>query len=84
MYSTQSNLSDRSTATYPELSDRSSPDKWQASGATEINQRARVKVKQVLSQHYPKHIDEKLDARIRETFDIRLPRSLMIPGNDRW
>ena len=69
---------------YPKLSDRSSPDQWKASGATEIRQRARVKVQQVLSEHYPHHIDEKLDARIRETFDIRLPRAFMVPGNDRW
>ena len=69
---------------YPKLSDRSSPDQWKTSGTTDIRQRARVKVQQVLSQHYPDHIDGKLDARIRETFDIRLPRAFMLPGNDRW
>ncbi len=69
---------------YPQLSDRGTPDQWKAAGGTDIRQRARVKVQQVLSEHYPDHISEETDARIRAAFDIRLPRGFMVPGSDRW
>ncbi len=69
---------------YPQLSDRGTPDQWKAAGSSDISQRARLTVQRTLSEHYPAHIPEEVDARIREAFDIRLPRGFMMPGNDRW
>ncbi len=69
---------------YPELSDRTTPDQWQAAGATDIAQRARDKVRRVLAENYPEHIEAATDARIRQEFDIRLDREAMTPGGGRW
>jgi trimethylamine--corrinoid protein Co-methyltransferase len=69
---------------YPHLSDRSTPDQWESAGAMDMRTRARGRVVEVLSSHYPDHIGGKLDARIRQAFDIRLPEETMKPGNGRW
>ncbi|MFP6740234.1 MAG: trimethylamine methyltransferase family protein [Alphaproteobacteria bacterium] len=69
---------------YPEVGDRSSPKEWAENGSTDIRQRARAKVQEVLASHYPSHIDEAMDDRIREKFDVKLPRKEMRPGNGRW
>ena len=41
-------------------------------------------VKEILSTHYPEHIEPAVDAKIRERFPIRLDRADMRPGNGRW
>ena len=69
---------------YPEVGDRNNPDDWKQMGATDIRARARDRVREILSSHFPDHIDAALDARIRERFNILLPRTNMQPGNDRW
>ncbi len=69
---------------YPEVGDRSSPKEWIERGSTNVVDKARARTRQVLSQHYPEHLDPALDAAIRERFDIKLPRAAMAPGNDRW
>ena len=69
---------------YPEVGDRSSPKEWIERGSTNVVDKARDRTRQILSQHYPEHIDPALDAAIRERFDIKLPRAAMAPGNDRW
>jgi trimethylamine--corrinoid protein Co-methyltransferase len=69
---------------YPEVGDRTSPKEWAENGSTDIRHRARAKVKEVLADHYPSHIDEAMDDRIREKFDVLLPRKEMRPGNGRW
>ncbi|MEE8202262.1 MAG: trimethylamine methyltransferase family protein [Alphaproteobacteria bacterium] len=69
---------------YPEVGDRNNPDDWKQMGATDIRTRARDRVREILSSHFPDHIDAALDARIRERFNILLPRTNMQPGNDRW
>ncbi len=50
----------------------------------DVRERARERVRAVLRSHYPEHISPELDDRIRATFDIRLPREAMRPGNGRW
>jgi trimethylamine--corrinoid protein Co-methyltransferase len=69
---------------YPELGDRLQPALWEELGSMDIRQRARVRVQEILSTHYPAYIDPAVDARIRERFEIHLPVDAMQPGNSRW
>ena len=64
---------------YPALACRLSPGDWEERGAEDIRSRARREAKRVLASHFPRHIDEARDARIRERFPIRLPRRAMAP-----
>jgi trimethylamine--corrinoid protein Co-methyltransferase len=66
---------------YPEVGDRSSPKEWIEKGSTNMVQRARVRTEAILAEHYPRHIDADLDARIRREFPIRLPLKNMSPKN---
>ena len=69
---------------YPEVGDRTSPKEWAEQGATDVVTRANDRVKEVLSNHYPSHIDPAVDERIRANFKVGLPREAMLPGNGRW
>ena len=66
---------------YPEVGNRLTPAEWQEIGANPVNVPARDKTQQILASHFPNHIDDELDARIREEFDIHLPREQMKPRN---
>jgi len=65
---------------YPEVGDRTSPKEWIEQGSTDIVQRATARTREILSRHYPVHIDPALDATIRERFAIKLPTDAMRPG----
>ncbi len=69
---------------YPDVGDRDSPDDWREKGATDIRERARDRARDILASHYPQHIDPALDARIRERFNVLLPRDYTQPGSGRW
>ena len=69
---------------YPNVGDRNSPGNWEDQGSTDVRQRARARTREILSTHYPTHIDPAVDARIRENFNIFLPRRDMKRGNGRW
>jgi len=69
---------------YPEVGDRNSPDIWAEQGAADIRERAKNRTRQILSTHYPAFVDEATDTRIRDRFNILLPRRLMQPGSGRW
>jgi len=62
---------------YPEIGDRRSIDEWEANGSLDIREVALVKTRQILQQHYPRHLSAEIDARLRERFDIRLPPAAM-------
>jgi trimethylamine--corrinoid protein Co-methyltransferase len=62
---------------YPEVGDRLSPKDWTEQGATDVLQRARERVDDILGGRRPAHIPDDVDARIREQFTIRLPREYM-------
>ena len=62
---------------YPEVGNRLTPAEWQELGAQPVNTAAREKTQEILSTHFPEHIGEELDAKLRAEFDIRLPRKLM-------
>ena len=69
---------------YPGIGDRNSPTVWEEQGATDVRERARQHTREVLKSHYPTHIDDALDAKIRANFNILLPREAMKRGNGRW
>ena len=69
---------------YPEVSDRSNLADWADRGATDIWHRAKVRTREILAKHYPAHIDPKIDARIRDKFNILLPCHTMDPDYGRW
>jgi len=69
---------------YPSVADRQSADEWQTSGAKDMRSRAKEKVRGILSQHYPDHIDPAVDAAIRDQYNIILPTERMKPGNGVW
>ncbi len=64
---------------YPEVGDRTSPKEWVEQGSTNILHKAKQRTSEILSQHFPDHIDPTVDASIRERFDIKLPRERMSP-----
>ncbi|MBE9552873.1 MAG: trimethylamine methyltransferase family protein, partial [Proteobacteria bacterium] len=65
---------------YPEVGDRTSPKEWKEIGSTNVVQKARDKVGEILSTHYPGHIGEATDRQLRDQFGIELPRANMRPG----
>ncbi|WP_420583926.1 trimethylamine methyltransferase family protein [Ruegeria sp.] len=67
---------------YPHLGDRRPPREWEADGAHPIGDTARDKTRCLLAEHFPQHIPQGLDDKIRDVFDIRLPRSAMGQGSD--
>jgi trimethylamine--corrinoid protein Co-methyltransferase len=69
---------------YPHVADRQNIGGWKAAGATDMRERARATVRKTLSTHFPRHIDDETDARIRANFNIRLDRTVMSPGSGRW
>jgi trimethylamine--corrinoid protein Co-methyltransferase len=62
---------------YPVIGDRKSPNEWTEQGALDITQRAEKKVREILATHFPDHVPEAVDARIREQFPVKLPREAM-------
>jgi trimethylamine--corrinoid protein Co-methyltransferase len=69
---------------YPGISDRRSQGEWEETGRLDIVAAAHARVREILSTHYPDHIDSATDRKIRERFDILLPEDAMRPGNGRW
>ena len=69
---------------YPEIGDRNSPKEWVESGSQIALERARVRLEEIMAAHFPGHISEELDAAIRQTVPVRLPRENMKPGAPRW
>jgi trimethylamine--corrinoid protein Co-methyltransferase len=64
---------------YPVVGDRKSPNEWTEQGAHDIIERAAKKVRDILSTHFPAHVPEAVDARIREQFPVKLSRAGMRP-----
>ncbi len=62
---------------YPEIGDRRTITEWEVDGAPDIRSVAMARTRQILNEHYPKHISQEIDNAVREKFDIHLPRSAM-------
>jgi len=62
---------------YPEIGDRRPIDEWEADGSKDIHEVARERTRQILKQHYPKHISAEMEQKLRDSFDLRLPAEAM-------
>ena len=60
---------------YPQISDRRSPTDWAQDGAKDARTRAIARAREILATHFPRHIPDELDERLRERYDIVLSRS---------
>ncbi|MEJ2171869.1 MAG: trimethylamine methyltransferase family protein [Woeseiaceae bacterium] len=74
----------RSEYEYPELADRLPQNVWEQGGSLSIRELAGERVQEILSSHYPQHIDPAIDKKVRDRFPIVLDRANMQPGNGRW
>ena len=66
---------------YPDIGDRLTPAQWMELGAKPMHVRARERTQDILATHFPSHISDEVDERIREKFDIKIPREQMKPAN---
>lgn len=62
---------------YPDVGDRLSPKEWQEVGKPVLMTKARERVDEILSSHYPRHINDTIDKAIREQHNVMLPREKM-------
>jgi trimethylamine--corrinoid protein Co-methyltransferase len=69
---------------YPSVSNRMSPKEWNEAGKPDIVERAAARKREILSTYYPDYIPRHIDEQIRAKHDIKLPRSVMEPGDPRW
>jgi len=74
----------RSEYEYPALADRLTPGAWEEAGSPDIREQAGMRVKEILSVHYPQYIDPAIDKKIRDRFKIEIPVEHMQPGSGRW
>ena len=45
-----------------------------------MRERARRRAREVLAEHFPRHIDDACDAMLRDVHDILIPREAMRAG----
>ena len=69
---------------YPEIADRSAYGLWESNGSPDIREAAEARVREILSGHYPRYIEPKVDEEIRRRFPIVLDPADMAPGCGRW
>ena len=69
---------------YPALGNRMSPKEWNEAGRPDIVARATARKREILSTHYPDNVPSDVDRVLRSRHDIKLPRSVMEPGDPRW
>jgi len=65
---------------YPEFGDRTSPNLWVDAGKPVMLDLAVQKKDEILASHFPKHISDETDAKLREEFPIFLPPEAMGRG----
>jgi len=69
---------------YPELADRSTTTEWEETGSKMIHERARERVREILSSHYPEYIDSKTQQKLRDKYPILLSPEAMSADSKRW
>jgi trimethylamine--corrinoid protein Co-methyltransferase len=61
---------------YPsQMSDRDHPKAWEEKGAQHMWQRANQKARDILASHHPNYLQQDVDQKIRDRFNILLPKS---------
>ncbi len=65
---------------YPHSVDRASRADWEAAGSTDMRGRAQLRARQILETSFPEVVSEAVDSRLRQEFNILLPREVMVPG----
>ena len=65
---------------YPMIGDRSNPKEWVEQGRPNSVDRASKKLKTIMNNHFPAHIQEHVDDAIRAKFPVRLNRAHMRKG----
>jgi hypothetical protein len=56
----------------------------QSAAARTIGTPRAARKREILSTYYPDYIPRHIDEQIRAKHDIKLPRSVMEPGDPRW
>jgi trimethylamine--corrinoid protein Co-methyltransferase len=69
---------------YPLLGNRMSPKEWNEAGKPDIVERATAKKREILSTYFPDYLPRAIDDALRARHDIKLPRTVMEPGDPRW
>lgn len=64
---------------YPGLANRMSPKEWEEAGRPVLLAEAKARIDHLLATHFPDHIDDEIDARIRASHPIRIARTDMHP-----
>jgi len=62
---------------YPDLADRSTPKEWEELGKPVLLDKAVQKTCEIINNHFPDHISDQKDVKIRAMLDIKLPRKAM-------
>ena len=57
---------------YPRIADRRSISEWESDGARKIDETADQRLREILQNHFPSHIDPQNEAEIRSQFEIVL------------
>lgn len=70
--SAETRLRMKSDFLYPRVADRRSHSEWEKDGSMDIRMRARKIAKEMLKEHWPAHISEQTDRKIRSELEIRL------------
>jgi trimethylamine--corrinoid protein Co-methyltransferase len=65
---------------YPHTADRETRSRWEEAGSLDMRERARRTARERLQTHFPALIPDDLDRRIRDEFNILLPREVMREG----
>jgi trimethylamine--corrinoid protein Co-methyltransferase len=84
LYHPQTSQKMRTEYFYPKIADRTLFSQWEENGSPDIVHHARKQTRKLLSSHYPTYIPPDLDAKIRERFNILLPRVAMEASSGRW
>ena len=69
---------------YPEIGDRTSPKEWLEQDKPDALSKAKAIFQTRMREHFPSHISDELDARLRANYPVLLAREHMKPGTPRW
>ncbi len=62
---------------YPDISDRRNFQAWERDASKSIHEVAKNKTREILNNSFPGHLSAEIDEKLRNRFDIRLPRGMM-------